>query len=486
MYDIEENLTSVRLLESWATTENPLNSTEEILDWIKQKNSLTKVKIDKIPYDYKDGFWFYDENKGEIRNRNNTFFQICGLQEFNNGELVKEQPIIIQKEIGYLGIIGKVIDGVLYFLMQAKIEPGNVNTIQISPTIQATKSNFMRAHGGKAPPYLDYFTNKSNYEIVVDQIQSEQSSRFLGKRNRNIIIIVDDEIELLDSHKWMTLGQIKQLMRYDNLVNMDTRTVISCIPFALHDFSYKEISHVKNLFSNKEFFNSMFFGSSDMSERINRIYRYMNEYKMLDNSDIKLVPLKDLKSWKFENGELYSNKCCFKVVYCDIEIEGREVRKWQQPLLEATGQSTFGLIYCSDKGKLKFLIHAKSEVGCFDRIEIGPSVQLEPFERADATIIDKVFNENLAAFERNQYDDISNTSLQLSGEVKFQGLFSEEGGRFYHEQNQNIIMQINKNDLPNPLPEGYFWVDYQTLNILIQFNNCLNIQLRNLLSILDI
>ena len=47
-------------------------------------------------------------------------------------------------------------------------------------------------------------------------------------------------------------------------------------------------------------------------------------------------------------------------------------------------------------------------------------------------------------------------------------------------------MKIRKDDLPEHLPEGYFWADFQTLNILIQFNNCLNIQLRNLLSILNV
>ena len=50
-----------------------------------------------------------------------------------------------------------MIDGRLYFLMQAKVEPGNVNKYQISPTIQATKSNFTRAHGGKTPLFFDYF-----------------------------------------------------------------------------------------------------------------------------------------------------------------------------------------------------------------------------------------------------------------------------------------------------------------------------------------
>ena len=462
-YNISENLTLVRILESWATTENPMNTTGEIIEWINEKNHNTRVSIKKILYNYK-GFWFYDEDSGEIRNENNSFFQIKGIIKHTEDSF-EEQPIIIQNEIGYLGIIGKVINGVLYFLMQAKIEPGNINKIQISPTIQATKSNFMQAHGGKVPAYLDYFSNKANYEIIVDQIQSEQSSRFLGKRNRNIIIIVDEEIEVLETHKWMTLGQIKQLMRYDNLVNMDTRTVLSCIPFSLRDFTYKELTYVKSLFVRESFFNSMFFGGA--GNEINKIYQYINEIKMLDKSVIELVKLFSLKNWKMESGEFVSEKANFKLIFCDIEIDGREVQHWQQPLLEATGESIFGLIYCIDNNIMYFLIHTKCEVGCFDKIEIGPSVQLEPKDCAKDNV-EKFFMKN----------------LEMEKGIEFQGLFSEEGGRFYQEQNRNVIMQINKEDIEE-LPEGYFWADFETLNILIQFNNCLNIQLRNLLSILE-
>ena len=458
----------MQLIESWATTENPFNSTDDILTWIKEKNRDVRIDIRKIPYDYTGDNWHYDQERGEIRNRDGSFFQIKGLQKAEDGRILNEQPIIIQNEIGYLGIICKEFDGVLYFLMQAKIEPGNVNKIQISPTIQATKSNFMQAHGGRVPAFLEYFSNKRNYEIIVDQIQSEQSSRFLRKRNRNIIIVVNEEIEVPDTHRWMTLGQIKQLMRYDNLVNMDTRTVISCIPFSLRDFSYKELSHIRTLFHQEPVYNSVFFGNS--GSEINKIYQYMNEVKMLDRSEIRLVDLYSLASWKRKMDEISSEHGAFKVVYCDIEIEGREVRRWQQPLLEAEGQSVFGLIYCVEDNLQKFLIQTKSEVGCFDKIEIGPSVQLEPGENPNASLVDALFTYN---YEHNRG-------------IEFDGLFSEEGGRFYQEQNRNVIMKIEKGDLPQPLPEGYFWADFQTLNILIQFNNCLNIQLRNLLSVLDI
>ena len=172
----------------------------DIVDFIETKNRKLKVNIEKNFLE-DSNFWFYDEEKGIIRNKNNSFFHIIGLREIyelNGKKQVVEQPIIIQNEIGYLGIICKNFDGIMYYLMQAKIEPGNINKIQISPTIQATKSNFTQKHGGKRPAYIDYFMNADKYEIIVDQIQSEQSSRFYKKRNRNIIIKVDEEIEIVN------------------------------------------------------------------------------------------------------------------------------------------------------------------------------------------------------------------------------------------------------------------------------------------------
>ena len=139
--------TVVDIVRSWAASDSSVNPTKEILEWVEQRNATVKVRIDKTDFE-KDGFWYYNEEEGCICNRNHSFFSVCGYQRIEEGKVIIEQPIIIQNEIGYLGILCKKIDGVLHFLMQAKIEPGNINKIQISPTIQATKSNFTQKHGG--------------------------------------------------------------------------------------------------------------------------------------------------------------------------------------------------------------------------------------------------------------------------------------------------------------------------------------------------
>ena len=194
-----------------------LPSVNVFLDKIKKLNEDTHVSIRKVTLSKCKG-WHYNSVNGRIENDDGAFFFIAGLR---CGEI--EQPVIIQDEIGYLGILRKRIDDEMKYLMQYKIEPGNINCVQISPTIQATKSNFTQKHGGRTPAYLDFFLNAEKYRIVVDQIQSEQSSRFLCKRNRNIVVELpeDEEVEVLPSHDWMTLAEIKALMRHDNLVNMD-------------------------------------------------------------------------------------------------------------------------------------------------------------------------------------------------------------------------------------------------------------------------
>lgn len=454
------------MLYSWITLEG-INTTDSILDWIEEQNNNLDVDITKISLDESD-FWYYDKNCGSIVNKNKSFFSICGIQQYLNGSLVMEQPIIYQDEIGFLGLICKKIDGIYHFLMQAKIEPGNINKVQLSPTIQATKSNFTQKHGGKKPAFLDYFLNAKKEQILVDQIQSEQSSRFLKKRNRNVIIIVDDHIKESSTHRWMTLGQIKTLMRHNNLVNMDTRTVLAQIPYSLMTGDNYVLKKLETISKDEALLNSLV-GIPDRKV-LTSIFRVFNDYKMFYDLENRMIDIFSLKHWQMRNNEIVCNHSYpFKVIFCRISIEGREVRNWTQPLFEALGMATFGLLCCVEDGVKKFLVRAKPEIGCFDGLELGPTVQKEATDTEPGDEINKFFFHNY--FEKNG--------------IVVDVILSEEGGRFYHEQNRNIIIEIDKNDLPM-LPCDYFWCDFKTLNFLVQINNCLNIQLRNLLSLLEV
>ena len=201
---------------------------ESCLDWVSQRRNAIDAKINRIDF---GGLrkWRIDDS-GNILHESHQFFAIKGLRVsgYSQEPSAWDQPIILQDEIGILGFIVKKLDGLLHFLVQAKIEPGNVNLVQLSPTLQATRSNFLRVHGGRSPNYLAYFREAGTNGICFDQFQSEQGARFLDKRNRNLIVEFDESnpVEPHDDYCWMTLGQLKALSRFDNLINMDTRSVL--------------------------------------------------------------------------------------------------------------------------------------------------------------------------------------------------------------------------------------------------------------------
>ena len=250
-------------------------------------------------------------------------------------------------------------------------------------------------------------------------------------------------------------------------------------------FHGSDLEEIEKYFGDKALYHSIF--STDTMEDLAKIYQYMNNYKMFHEVKTKAVPLNELVDWQVDElGVTCKDKANFMVRFYDIAISGREVQEWTQPLFKAIGQATFGLMTCVDNGVRKFLVCARPEIGSFDKIELGPTIQKEPVEHME----ENEKNSSLAEMseEERQNEKIEALfaeKLSEKGALLTDVILSEEGGRFYHEQNRNVIMEVEKEEV-GILPEGYFWVNYSSLNYLVQVNNCLNIQLRNLLSLLEV
>lgn len=459
-------------LKSALTTENPFNSGTQILEWLQKRNREVKVHIDRIPFK-KMRNWSFDEEKTKLHHSSGSFFSIEGINVKTNWGMVADwdQPIINQPEIGFLGIITKEHNGILYFLLQAKIEPGNVNNVQLSPTLQATKSNYTKVHKGKTPNYLEYFTNRSGSEILLDQLQSEQGARFLKKRNRNIIIKVSGKIEVLEDFCWLTLGQIKELMRMNNVVNMDTRTVISGISFGSH--SDETVSFYNLINDSLSTVGSKFLASELNSEKplhsFDYIIHWFTELKSKYDLNIKSIPLNSARDWIIEEDCIrHKNDKFFKVIGVHVNIDNREVTSWDQPLIEPVQEGVCAFIVREINGLLHFLVQAKLESGNFDILEMAPTVQcltgnyMNPNSLQNLPYLEFVLN---AGEEQIIYDTLQ----------------SEEGGRFYREQNRNMILLVDAT-FPVETPENYIWMTLNQLKTFLKFNNYLNIQSRSLVS----
>jgi len=223
---IETMLESIR-------DDNQIHKLDYIIDWFNRKREESDMIVEEIGIDDLDK-WSVDSNSGNIKHESGGFFEVIGIKASNTfdrevGKKGWTQPMIAKNPGGILGILMKRINDIPHYLLQAKAEPGNIGKLQLSPTLQATTSNLLKAHGGAKPLFAEYFDEENNPNIIYAKWQSEDGGRFHLKSNYNMIIEVkeDEELEIPDSFIWVTLYQIKQLMKIENVVGPHVRGIIS-------------------------------------------------------------------------------------------------------------------------------------------------------------------------------------------------------------------------------------------------------------------
>ena len=467
---------------------NPHMKTDDFMDWLLERQHAHRFHIESIPFNRMD-HWFFEPATGNLVHDSGKFFAIEGIRvETNFGPVpVWSQPIINQPEVGILGILAKKFDGILHFLMQAKMEPGNLNMVQLAPTLQATRSNYTGVHQGNVPPYLEYFTNRSSSEVLVDSLQSEQGARFLRKRNRNIIIETNKNVSVLDDYCWLTLGQIHKLLSIDNIVNMDTRTVLACIPFAvpgLEDGKAPDLlptiqkqnnidaGLIQTTFDNfqTDILDAMLNTRQGLHDD-DTIISWFTEHKIHYELDVQSIPLKFVKNWYQSDFEIrHETDNFFSVIAVSVEAENREVTHWTQPLVKPVDEGIIAFLLKNIDGILHFLVQAKVEPGNFDVVEMAPTVQCVTGSY-----------KQVEPFERPQYVEyVLNASPRM---IRFSAMQSEEGGRFFQEQNRNMIIEV-EDDFPMDVPDNFLWMTLNQLKQFIKYNHYVNVEGRSLLSCL--
>lgn len=459
---------------------NEFQKYDEFLAWFEKKNKNYFV-VEQIPFNQLDQ-WFFTPGNECLVHKSGKFFRIEGIKvQTNFGDINEwEQPIINQPEIGILGILTKVINGVRYFLMQAKMEPGNINILQLSPTVQATKSNFSRVHQGKLPNYLEYFVDSSKSKTLIDQLQTEQGGRFLRKRNRNMVIEVTEDVPVLEDFCWLTLGEIKKLLKIDNFVNMDARSVISTIPLVddvvVDALQHKQLTNVDSLQINDKVFTSidldLILSSCSQITNVSskdQIISWYTGMKVKYELTANQIPLSNIKNWFISDTDISFNERFFSVIAVKVIAGTREVTSWTQPLIKDQNIGLLGFIIKKIDGVFHFLVQAKVEPGNLDVIELSPSVSCS--------------NYDYLLQNTDKQPPFFGYFTDTSSYVLFDAIQSEEGGRFYQMQNRNKIIIIDEN-AELAIPENYCWM---TLNQMMDFMrySMFNIEARSLISCID-
>jgi len=352
--------------------------------------------------------------------------------------------------------------------MQAKIEPGNTNVVQVSPTLQATRSNYLQKHKGKAPHYLQHFRGDKN-AVIVDQLQSEQGARFLKKRNRNVILFTREPPPEGGQFRWLTLAQIREISNLDNMVNMDSRTVISGLTLDGSSEVVEALSASSQSVSS--LYNAYMFmpDKSPSLWSLNQIFSWLTHLKTEAECEVSPCSLDSLGEWEFTDERITHNTGrYFDVVPVKVTIGNREVTSWDQPMIRPHQEGVCALFYREIDGVVHFLMQAKMECGNLDLLELAPTIQcLTGSYKAGAV----------------PFVPELESALQSGEGVHVDVMQSEEGGRFYKEQNRNIIYNCGDR-VPLELPSSFIWMSAAQVRNFGRFSHYLNVQTRCLLALL--
>ena len=214
---------------------SPIHSLDYVLSWVENLKSNFDSTVESIPLNdvLDDGDWILDDFTGNLKHTSGGFFEIIGVDvKTNIRESGKgwKQPMMDQgTESSVAGIIKKKIKGNFHYLLEGKFEPGNYGSVQLSPTLQVTYSNLNKLHGGQKPRFTEYFDNTKKVKILYDCWLPEDGGRFFKKRVKNMLVEIpeNEEINAPSNFIWLTMNQIKELLKHENLINTHVRSIIS-------------------------------------------------------------------------------------------------------------------------------------------------------------------------------------------------------------------------------------------------------------------
>ncbi|WP_033263714.1 MULTISPECIES: NDP-hexose 2,3-dehydratase family protein [Streptomyces] len=419
--------------------------------WWAERRGAARLSVVPVPFRELPQWSFTRD--GDLVHDSGRFFTVSGMRVRGPEGPGRDQPVIVQPEIGVLGLLIKDLDGEPHVLLQAKAEPGNIDGIQLSPTVQATRSNYTRVHRGGATRHLEHFTGPGRGRVLVDSLQSEQGAWFWRKHNRNMVVEPVGEVAEHPDFRWIALRTVRRLLRVDHLVNMDTRSVLGCLPPGPVPAGPVPPP-----------------GSAPAAPALTSWLIDAKQHCLLD---ARPIPLADVGGWTRTETEIADvHERSFRIIAVRVEAGTREVRQWAQPLL-APRRPGLAVFLCRRTGGVpRVLVRARTEPGLGDFVELGPTVQW-----SDGT--GPAVPEEAGPFDGSALTDDPAC-------VRFDAELSEEGGRFHRAATRYRIIEADSGLSADgsQLPDDYRWLTPHQLHALVARGHHVNVQARSLLACL--
>lgn len=438
---------------------------EPLPHWLEARRRACEISVRPISWRASQAWGF---RQGRLEHVTGGFFSVVGIRASASiaGLDGLTQPIIDQPEIGILGFVVRAAAGGNEWLVQAKAEPGNVGEVQLAPSVQATRSNFTRLHGGAATPYLECFTApEGGARIVADSLQSEHGNRFLGKYNRNMTVRVAGEGPRPASAdwRWTAAADLRAMLGIDFAVNTDARSVLFCA-----DWTLLADGAPFGRWRGRDGWGASllhsFVADSEVSDAV--VIEWLERRRAGVALQVDTIPLDAMPDWELTDTGIARRQDGLPTILAyAVRANSREVESWDQPLLLNLREELVVQVCQRRGGVLQFLMRASVEVGFRERVQLGPSWQSDDLSAGHE------------AAGRIQ------AALRL-GRQRHSTFQSDEGGRFFRSVCRYRIVELPATASVDVAGGGYLWLGLGQINRLARIQGMFSNEARSALSML--
>lgn len=328
-------------------------SSSELVAWLDALRAAPDMHVDRIAFGQCVPWIVAGKT---IARTDRRFFALSCPEE---GKILVEQP-----EIGLLAFV--LIEGANEpnVVVHAKDEPGNLFLTQLAPTIQATRSNFERAHGGRRTPMLENLFQCGR--VLSETQQSEHSAHFWRKRNRNAAVVLPPEYVHLDERlRVFPMRELLSLCLTDHAVNTDARSVLATAPWSA-------------LTEDEPF--------SRCSDHFGRLLRESYAATVREETAVAFLarhrnPLKE-ESLLRQPLQLTSEAMAWGTAdqahFIAVQSGTREVATWNQPILAPASEDRQVLVGRHGEAGLEFLLRVESSEALLSSAEFAPTLSGDP------------------------------------------------------------------------------------------------------------
>ncbi len=321
---------------------------------------------------------------------------------------------------------------------------------------------------------MEWFTGKNTGRVLIDELQSEEGTRYHGKYNRNVVVEAPAAIGMVPppNYRWYGVDALRSFATNNNILNTDARSVLACmdwndlaedgVPFARHTPGTYGARLRPSYVSNGD----------GAAQATSEALRWLAQLRVRCSLRSQVLPIPALRNWTIEVGEIREKQreAGFAARHFVVIARGREVPSWDQPLIDSDGTGLVSIVSQERNGVLQFLIKASYEIGFLEGVQLSSSICVNPGQT--------VCPENPLEYELFRRIEERDGVI-----VHAECHQSEEGGRFYRDQNRYQIVELTEG-VVLPASENYRWMTLGQIRQLIRIPGTLSIELRGALAIL--